>query len=197
MGVLECSLANSIIPSLVIPFVLLFIPEYHKWNEQLTGRSAYATAVVLLLCASITIFKHADRLCKFSIVSQASTMFFAAIDANMKVVAGVGTFLFFGEDAKWCQIVGFILVFFALFLMVADKRNKHLKSLNQGGFTKTERISLCSNSRHDKRDRKSSVGSEEHLLEDGDASSTSDEYISDSSYVDEDGYDLRLSITSA
>jgi hypothetical protein len=115
------------------------------------------------------------------------------MNANMKVVAGIGTFLFFGEDAKWCQIVGFVLIFFALLLMVADKRNKHLKSLNHI-YVKMERISMGSHCLLHKRDRNSSVGSEDHLLEDDVEVGSEDHFLEDD--VDDDGYDLRLSITS-
>jgi hypothetical protein len=83
----------------------------------------------------VTASKHADRLAKFSIVSMTSTMFFAAVDSNMKVVAGIGSFLFFRDDVYWPQILGFILIFIALIIMYIDKKQKSLATANPATAT--------------------------------------------------------------
>jgi hypothetical protein len=125
MGVLECSLANSIIPCCVLPLALAVIPEYKSWTTQLAGgHSAAARVFIAFLSLVVTASKHADRLAKFTIVSMTSTMFFAAVDSNMKVVAGIGSFLFFREDVYWPQVLGFIFIFFALIVMFIDKKQK-------------------------------------------------------------------------
>lgn len=124
MGVLECALANSLIPCLVLPLALLVVPEYKDWGPVLIDRPMNVRFYIALLCCMVTVCKHADRLSKFSIVGSAGTMIFAAVDANMKVVAGIGSFLFFGEVIYWPQVVGFVFVFFALIIMYIDKKKK-------------------------------------------------------------------------
>jgi hypothetical protein len=128
MGVLECSLANAFIPFVLLPGLLLIFPEYKRWG-RLSSRGPQATVIITLLCFSLTMSKHADRLSKFSIVSAANTMFFAAVDSNMKVIAGIGSFLFFDQSVTWAEILGFVLVFFSLIVMVIDKRQKYMKAL--------------------------------------------------------------------
>jgi hypothetical protein len=123
MGVLECSFANAVIPFFVIPFALLVVPEYRRWVE-LTSFGPSGTVIILTICLSITITKYADRLSKFSIISMANAMFFAGVDSNMKVVAGVGTFLFFEEKIYWSEVVGFSLIVISLGVMIEDKKNK-------------------------------------------------------------------------
>ena len=193
MGVLECSLANSLVPSLLLPLSLLVVPEYKKWT-CLTGRGTNLTILITVLCCSITICKHADRLCKFSIVSQANTMFFAAVDSNMKVIAGIGTFIFFSETVYWTHIVGFILIFISLVLMVMDKRNKYLKSLQSSQHLVVKRESLTS--RHS--DGGSAEDDVEELLLGG---ANDQEFLLNDDekdvYIDEDGYNLRLSLSTA
>jgi len=132
MGVLECSLANSLIPFCVLPLALLAVPEYRDWGPVLIDRAPNVRTCIALLCCLVTICKHTDRLSKFSIVGSAGTMIFAAVDANMKVVAGIGSFLFFGEVIYWPQVLGFVLVFFALIIMYVDKKKKlELQMLQQ------------------------------------------------------------------
>eukprot|EP00386_Alphamonas_edax_P006190 GDKI01020120.1.p1 GENE.GDKI01020120.1~~GDKI01020120.1.p1 ORF type:complete len:411 (-),score=28.44 GDKI01020120.1:586-1818(-) len=125
MGVLECSLANSLIPCTVLPFVLLVVPEYKLWHTQLVGSHSNVSRIcIALLCFTVTVSKHADRLAKFSIVSMASTMFYAAVDANMKVIAGIGSFIFFQSDVTWPRIVGFGCIFLSLVVMYQDKAHR-------------------------------------------------------------------------
>lgn len=62
-----------------------------------------------------------DRVSKFYIIANTSTLFFAVIDANMKILAGIGAFVFFGESIFWPKIVGFILIAFSLLLSVFEK----------------------------------------------------------------------------
>ena len=122
--VLECSLANTVIPFLLLPLALLFLPEYNRW-DILLGHNRRPTAGITLLCAIIALAKYADRTSKFSIVSKASTMFFAVVDSNMKIVAGIGAFLFFNEIIYWPQVLGFVLIFLSLLVALYDKKMKY------------------------------------------------------------------------
>ena len=119
MGCLECAVANSMIPFFILPTILIFIPEYNSWNE-LRG-TASGTCIITLILIALSITKYADRLSKFFILSSTSTMYFAAIDSNMKVVSGIGAFFFFGEIYYWPQILGFILIIVALIIMYYDR----------------------------------------------------------------------------
>jgi hypothetical protein len=124
MGVLECSLFNAFIPSMLLPWILLVVPEYKQWGE-LGGRVPSSEAIVALLCVSLVFAKQFDRQNKFFIVSHGSTMFFAIVDSNMKIVAGVGTLLFFGQKAYWTNIVGFLCVFVSLAVACYEKKLKY------------------------------------------------------------------------
>jgi uncharacterized membrane protein len=189
MGVLECSLANSIVPSSVLPLALLVIPEYKSWNS-LSDKKPTACFVIALLCCSVTLCKHADRLCKFSIVSEASTMFFAAVDANMKVVAGIGSFLFFDEKVYWPQVVGFILIFFALIVMYYDKKMKQSIVAARVSFRQSVRKSIDNRADDDaqlKLQRAISVASSFGIS----AQFDENRLISVTDDVDEDAEDIR------
>jgi uncharacterized membrane protein len=122
--VLECSFFNAVIPSFLLPGVLAVVPEYKRWTS-LTGRGPSATAVITILCAGLTAAKHADRLSKFFIVSRASTIFFAFVDSNMKIIAGIGTFIFFNQAVYWTDVVGFVFIFLALMVACYDKKLKY------------------------------------------------------------------------
>lgn len=121
---LECSFFNAVIPSFLLPGVLAVVPEYQKWTS-LTGRGPSATAVITILCAGLTAAKHTDRLSKFFIVSRASTIFFAFVDSNMKIIAGIGTFIFFNQAVYWTDVVGFVCIFLALLVACYDKKLKY------------------------------------------------------------------------
>ena len=121
IGCLECAIVNSIIPFFLLPSILIFIPEYKTWNEDLIGFNKKGTVIVTLLCFAIAITKNADRLSKFFIISKSSTMYFAAIDANMKVITGIGSFFLFDEIYYWPQILGFMLIIIALVIMYYDR----------------------------------------------------------------------------
>jgi hypothetical protein len=122
--VLECSFFNAIIPSFLLPGVLAVVPEYKKWTI-LTGKAPGATTIITILCAGLTAAKHTDRLSKFFIVSRASTIFFAFVDSNMKIIAGIGTFIFFNQAVYWTDVVGFIFIFMALMVACYDKKLKY------------------------------------------------------------------------
>ena len=49
-------------------------------------------------------------MCKFTVVSLQSSMFYSVVDAGMKSAAGFGSYLFFNEHADWSDGVGFGLV---------------------------------------------------------------------------------------
>lgn len=125
IGVSECAVANSVIPFFVVPFMLLVIPEYKRWDKELIhADDTYLTTVLTLLFLALCFSKHIDRLSKYGIVDESSTIFFAGVDAQMKMIAGVGSFFFFGEEITWCLIVGFGLVALAVVLMFVDKLQK-------------------------------------------------------------------------
>lgn len=123
-GVLEVAIVNSLIPSLLLPIVLALGAETKQWGCLLQV-GTFDTACVALLCVGIALSKYADRLCKFGIVHAASTLFFAVIDANMKVVAGLGSIFFFHEKVYWPQFLGFALIVLSMVLSVL---NKHLSA---------------------------------------------------------------------
>jgi len=108
-----------------VPFMLLVIPEYKRWDSQLIHPGdTYLTTVLTLLFIALCFSKHIDRLSKYGIVDESSTIFFAGVDAQMKMIAGVGSFFFFGESVTWCIIVGFLLVAMAVVVMFVDKLQK-------------------------------------------------------------------------
>ena len=143
LGVLECSFFNAIIPSFVLPLVLLVIPEYTKWGI-LSGHAPSPEAIITLLCIALTAAKHTDRLSKFFIVSHASTMFFAFVDSNMKIVAGIGTFIFFSETVYWTDVVGFICIFISLLIACYEKKLKY-EADKAAIVTQADRVPLLSN----------------------------------------------------
>jgi EamA domain-containing membrane protein RarD len=117
-----------VVPFFVVPFILIVIPEYKRWNSQLIhSNDSGLTTILTLLFFALCFSKHIDRLCKYGIVNEASTIFFAGVDAQMKMIAGVGSFFFFNEEITWCIIVGFILVALAVVVMFIDKLQKQQK----------------------------------------------------------------------
>ena len=123
MGVLECSFFNALVPCFVLPLVLIVAPEYKRW-DHLTGRNTWNTLGVAGLCAIVCLAKYCDRVSKFTVVSKASTMFYAVTDSNMKLVAGIGTLIFFHEALTWGQVIGFFLIFISLLISLYDKKLK-------------------------------------------------------------------------
>lgn len=122
-------MANAVIPFFAVPLILLVIPEYKTWANVLYPLSPYVTAIVTVLLVSLALAKNIDRSAKFGIVTAASTIFFAGVDAFMKVIAGIGSFLFFGEKIMWPNVIGFGLVVLALVALFIDKRNQSKKNL--------------------------------------------------------------------
>ena len=84
----------------------IFIPEYKDYNQLIGYNSSY-TVLLTVICISLCLAKLIDRLCKFSLVVHASTMFFASVDAAMKIIAGFGSILFFNEGITWTELVGY------------------------------------------------------------------------------------------
>jgi uncharacterized membrane protein len=130
IGVSECATANAIIPFCLVPFVLTFDTEYKSWGQHLYPLSKAKTTIVVFLLISLSLAKNFDRAAKFGIVSSSSTIFFAGIDAFMKVIAGIGSFIFFGEVIQWNSYIGFVLVVMALICLFVDKRN-HMNAMRQ------------------------------------------------------------------
>lgn len=150
MGILECSFFNAIIPFFSLPLLLSVLPEYSRWGI-LMGHPPRQEVGVTFLCIALAASKHMDRLSKFYIVSRSSTMFFAVIDSNMKIMAGIGTFLFFNEVIYWTDIVGFLCIFIALIVssyekLQANKEDAALKKAKQvpeNGNEDTESTEGC------------------------------------------------------
>jgi len=88
----------------------IFIPEYKNYESQLTGYTPNYTVLLIGLCISLCIARLIDRQCKFSLVVHTSTMFFASVDAAMKIIAGFGSIIFFNEGITWTELVGFLLI---------------------------------------------------------------------------------------
>lgn len=134
-GVLEVSIANSLVPSLILPFVLAFVPETKDWGD-LANFGSVDTTYIVVLCVGVALSKYADRLCKFSIVHAASTLFYAVVDANMKVVAGLGSFFFFNEKIYWPQLLGFSLIVCSMLVSIMNKylANKKLLAGKTASF---------------------------------------------------------------
>ena len=129
IGVAETSFSNSIIPFFTIPLLYIVIPEYTKYPSDLTGYSPQYTVVLVFLCGSIAVAKLIDRACKFSLVSQTSTMFFGSVDCAMKVVAGLGAIVFFNAELRWTEIVGFIIIILSF---VPMRYGSHKEKAKQG-----------------------------------------------------------------
>jgi hypothetical protein len=85
------------------------------------------TLIITFLLTALCFSKHVDRLSKYGIVDESSTIFFAGIDAQMKMLAGLGSFFFFGEEIDWPIIVGFLLIAASVVIMVLDKMMKQKK----------------------------------------------------------------------
>jgi len=124
IGVYECAFFNALIPFCVIPLALAVVPEQKIWAQHLGGRNALNTFTVTAVTLMICLAKWGDRISKFSVVQKASTMLFAIIDANMKLVAVVGTLLFFREEVTTGQLIGFGLIFMSLLSSLYDKKLK-------------------------------------------------------------------------
>jgi hypothetical protein len=52
-------------------------------------------------------------------------MFYAVVDSNMKIIAGVGAFFLFHDDIYWSQWVGFGFIFVSLLFTCLDKKIKY------------------------------------------------------------------------
>lgn len=131
IGVTECSFSNSIIPFFTIPLLYTVMPEYRYYASDFTGYSHGYTALLVFICLGIALAKMMDRLCKFSLVTQTSTMFFASVDCSMKIIAGIGSLIFFNETISWQQIVGFTLIIMSFIPMRygSHKEKEHTKRL--------------------------------------------------------------------
>ena len=128
IGVIECAVANSIIPFFTIPIVLVFRPEYTVWASELTPSKATfkIKVIIIVLCISLVASKQIDRFSKYSILQASNTIFYAGIDAFMKIVAGIGALVLFHERTTVGKITGFLLTLFSVFLLYIDKRRKTL-----------------------------------------------------------------------
>lgn len=124
-GVLEVTFATTLGPSALIPLTLLAFPEYRQWGEIFSTTRLHGS-VICLLYAAIMVCKYVDRTYKYLLVHRATTMFYAFVDANMKVVAGVGSFLFFHDtdSVYWSEVLGFLLVVLSFLLSLVDRKRR-------------------------------------------------------------------------
>ena len=198
-GVMELSLFNSMVPSLLLPFVGFASGEVHDWGKELgrgwrevdydqlkgcmmvrkpcralmcgvcvyilltvcvceqtepgnplngvcqqctpgavPGRCYYSNegpsswfwkAMFICTLVALCFAKFFDRMCKFTVVSLKSSMFYSVVDAGMKSAAGFGSFLFFNEHADWSDGVGFGLVLLSFVPMLyGDKLESQKKA---------------------------------------------------------------------
>jgi len=146
IGVTECSFSNSIIPFFTIPLLYAVVPEYHFYSSSLTGFSQGYTALLFFICLGIALAKMFDRLCKFSLVSETSTMFFASVDCSMKIVAGFGSIIFFHERTSGYQIVGFVLIILSFVPMRygSHKEKKRIEAQNEAFSQTGSRVTITS-----------------------------------------------------
>jgi hypothetical protein len=136
LGVLEASFSNALIPFLVLPLTLTFLPEYKQWSilSHPSTTTAYSllgngarhgqstiVAIMTLLLVALSLSKYLDRVSKFYVVGQASTLFYAVLDSNMKIIAGIGAFMFFDEVISLPKIIGFCFIALSLVLTVVEK----------------------------------------------------------------------------
>lgn len=119
---------STVVPFCILPFGLLATKEYQLWPEQLynTG-SVRNTVIIMFLSFALCESKHLDRFCKYAIVENTSTIFFAGVDSAMKMVAGIMSFVFFPSStpsAVWPTVLGFLFIAMAVTLLYIDKRLK-------------------------------------------------------------------------
>lgn len=75
IGVSECAVVNSLIP-FFIPFMLFLVPEYKQWDKQLIHpNNPSLTTILTFLFLALCLSKMIDRLSKYGIVDEASTIF--------------------------------------------------------------------------------------------------------------------------
>lgn len=119
LGVHEVSFANSFIPSLVLPCILKVDGEYTRWKTKFAdGNDHMRLLGIVAICIGLTNTKFLDRVCKFTIVSRKSSVFFGVVDAAMKSAAGIGSYLMFDEDTDWTDFAAFGLVLLSFIPMI-------------------------------------------------------------------------------
>ena len=127
-----CAIANSFVLFLTVPLALLVVPEYSLWANVLWQCSSAESViirrniVVVLFCVLLAVSKQVDRMSKFGIVHASSTIFFAGIDSVMKMVAGLGSLIFFDNGGRvvWPEDVSFLMVCASVWLLYIDKSAK-------------------------------------------------------------------------
>jgi low affinity Fe/Cu permease len=82
-------------------------------------------AIIVLLFSFLAVGGYFDRVSKFSIVMMSSSIFFAIVAASMRVVAGLGSFAFFSDQAQWSVVIGLVCVIMAMGLSCYDKKLKY------------------------------------------------------------------------
>lgn len=130
IGVSEAALANSIIPFFTIPFALVFIDEYTLWPDELAPTLSKTRMIIALLSVTLCISKQIDRISKFGIVQGSNTLFFAGVDSLNKIIAGLGSFIFFSEEVTISAIFSFVMIGISVLLLYLDKRNKMIEVQN-------------------------------------------------------------------
>ncbi len=100
-------------------------------------------------------------------------MFYAVVDSNMKIIAGIGAIVLFHDSVYWPQMVGFACIFLSLLATSYDKKLKYDEEKKEAGKTgllfahnssETSGVNNSGDSSSDDAD------AETHLLSDVDAS---------------------------
>jgi hypothetical protein len=139
----ELAIATAAIPTIILPLLYIFVPEYKDWHfsqsinehRDKTIQRLYITLLVVVL-VSMAVTKLVDRLCKMSIIGARGTIFFEGVDAASKAVAGVGSYLLFmskESGVNWCDFASFGVILVALGLIsYGDKlEKKKTKNIQQ------------------------------------------------------------------
>lgn len=67
-------------------------------------------------------------------------MFYAVVDSNMKIIAGIGAIVFFHDSVYWPQLAGFGCIFLSLLTTCYDKKLKYDEEKKE--FVKTGLLML-------------------------------------------------------
>lgn len=145
----ELPIAQAVMPTLFLPLLVIAVPsaknEPTKQWVKLFGSEGptemWGTGGKFLLytiIGSMAVSKLVDRLCKMGIIGTRNTIFFEGVDAAMKSIAGIGSFLIFrkeeGGSTNWTDFVALGIIMIALGLIThGDEVEKEYKKALQDG----------------------------------------------------------------
>jgi drug/metabolite transporter (DMT)-like permease len=119
-GVHELCIAQALAPTIVLPFTLLISKENERWSELSTNTDTPGHTALGFILLALALTKLVDRTCKMSIIQAKSAIYFEGVDALMKAVAGIGSFLFWRSTDKssWNDFVSLGVIMIAMALTV-------------------------------------------------------------------------------